>query len=428
LYAQFSMTFTPVSGAELEARHSAAMAEARKMFANRRILVVDDDAAIRAATRHKLMELCCAVREAADGVDAMRELQESVFDAVLVDLNMPRMSGYELAENLRSGRVPANREVCLVAYTSEPPHIARAKTENAGFDGFVPKRCDQATLVRSLCTAMESRTRSRGPAKDWLAGRRFLIADDNAYNRAALGGYLRHAGGEVVEAGNGEAVLRELAAGARFDAALLDLHMPGMGGVDTARALRAAETGDHHVPLLAITAHADAAMMAEGREAGIADFIIKPVDSALLYEKLGSLLGVPLPHRTVAAAPVVPMPAEKDGLLDVARLEGYERIGMLDELVDEFAPEIEALVTRLRAAVARQDMEGALETLHSLVGMSGEAGTQTLYRYCRGIYVPMLEKQAWPATPGWDEGVRTLAGESTEALRAWAAARARSRA
>jgi CheY-like chemotaxis protein len=233
----------------------------------------------------------------------------------------------------------------------------------------------------------------------------------------------------VVEAGNGEAVLRELASGVPFDAALLDLHMPGMGGVDTARALRAVETGGHHVPLLAVTAHADAAMMAEGREAGFADFMIKPVDSALLYEKLAALLGVPLPNRLAPVLPVpIPVPVEKDGLLDVSRLEGYERIGMLDELVDEFAPEIDALVARLQAAVARQDLQGTLEALHSLVGMSGEAGTQTLYRYCRSIYVPMLEKNAWTGAPGWEEGVRTLAAESTEALRAWAAARARSRA
>nr|WP_255429253.1 response regulator [Ramlibacter albus] len=422
-HTEFTLAFPVVAGEELRAKQAEATAQARRVFADRRVLVVEDDAAIRAATRLKLLELCCVVREAADGVEAMQALQSGTYDLVLADLNMPRMDGYELADALRSGRAPANRGTCLVAYTSEPPHLARVKTQSAGFDGFVSKPSDQATLVRVLCDAMAAREASRGRGKGWLSGRRFLLADDNAYNRAAVGGYLRHAGAQVVEVGSGDAALRELAGVDLFDVVLLDIHMPVLGGIETARAIRGADIAQSSVPLLAITAHADPALVAAGREAGFGDFILKPVEAPLLHEKLAMLMGVEPPQRAAPAAP----PAPAGALLDENRLMGYVRIGMLDELVEEFLPEIDRLVDRLQDAVDSGDLQEAIDGLHSLVGMSGEAGAQALYRHARQTYIPMLEQHVWPASAEWLPRIRELAGQTGTALREWAA-EARSRA
>ena len=420
LFTEFVMTFPAVSDQEVEAQYLTAMAEARRVFANRRVLLADDDAPLRAATRHKLLALNCLVREACDGAEALRQLQESAFDLVVLDLNMPAIDGYELANMLRSGAVPLNRDVCLVAHSSEPPAVARVKAESSGFNGFVPKPSDTLAFVRTLCAAAEAQARSHGRTKGWLTGRRFLLADDNAYNRTAVGGYLKHAGADVIEVPNGHAVLRELESVELFDAVLLDIHMPGLGGIETARAVRAAETAQSSVPLLAITAHADAELQAQGRLAGIGDFITKPVDAALLYEKLAMLIDVQPPGLRPTAEPAEPPPAGM--LLDENRLRGYQRIGMLEELTEEFVPEIESLVGRLETAVQAASLDETLEVLHSLVGMSGEAGAQALYRFARETYVPMLERQAWPASPAWLPRLHELAAQTNKALRDWTAA------
>ena len=97
-------------------------------------------------------------------------------------------------------------------------------------------------------------------------------------------------------------MLQELARSRACDAVLLDLHMPGMSGVETARAIRRLDTSRGRVPILAITAHASAAMSEEALAAGIGAILLKPVELEGLYEALAALMGVPAPDRPEAAA------------------------------------------------------------------------------------------------------------------------------
>ncbi|MGE4244092.1 response regulator [Ramlibacter sp.] len=411
---EFIIGFPAVDAREVEARRLQTMVEARRAFADRRVLLVDDDAALRSATRQKLLALCCTVREAADGVEAVEALRESAFDLVILDLNMPRMDGYEVAETVRSGALGNNRDVCLVAHSSEPAHLARVKTANTGFDGFAPKPCDAETLVQVMRTAMDARAQARARGRGWLEGRRFLLADDNAYNRAAVGAYLRHAGAEVVEVGSGQAALDAARDGAAFDALLLDIHMPVLDGVETARGIRQGASASRAAPILAITAHAGAELVERAKAAGIDDFVTKPVEPAVLFDRLAVLFGIGTP-----AMPLARPASASAALLDVSRLEGYHRIGMLEELIDEYVPGIEALIERLHAAVRANDRQATVDALHSLVGMSGEAGALALYRYSREIYIPMLEREAWPADPDWIGRIDALTERTNNELRAW---------
>ena len=88
-----------------------------------------------------------------------------------------------------------------------------------------------------------------------------------------------------------------------------------------------------------------------------------------------------------------------DGLLNLQRLESYRRLGMLDELLNDYVPEMQRLIDTLREAVETTDVQGSIDALHSLLGMSGEAGAQALYQQVRKLYVPLLEEGDWPAAP-----------------------------
>ena len=112
-------------------------------------------------------------------------------------------------------------------------------------------------------------------------------------------------------------------------------------------------------------------------------------------------------------------------LLDLQRLEGLRHIGMLEELVNDYPPEIARLVARLERDVAGNDMPRSLETLHSLLGMSGEAGTAALYQMVRRVYVPMVENRHWPVDAGWLAQLKSLSVATGEALRAHSAAQTR---
>ena len=196
---------------------------------------------------------------------------------------MPLLDGYALAEKIRQGQAPANRNVRIVAHTSEPAHLAVVKTQKAGMDGFVGKPCAQLPLVEALQQALTHPAATVQPDATLLAGRRILVADDSPFNRLAVAAYLQHAGATVVEAPHGPAVLAQLPTCGAWDAILMDINMPGMNGLETTQAIRSSGMAWHDVPIIALTAHSDEATVRAAQAAGMNDFITKPVDSVTLY-------------------------------------------------------------------------------------------------------------------------------------------------
>ncbi|HWP12976.1 MAG TPA: response regulator [Ramlibacter sp.] len=419
-FTEFAMYFPPLSEQETQTYRLGVLERARATFAGKRLLIVDDDAAQRLTTRHKLHGLGAVIDEAANGQRALEMLGRQSYDLVLLDLNMPLLDGYAVAEHIRRGGVAANREVTIVAHTSEPAHLASVKTQKAGMDGFVGKPCAQLPLLQALQQAM-AHPAARLQSSAALDGRRVLLADDNPVNRKAVVAYLRRAGASVVEAGHGQEVLDQLKACDRWDAVLMDINMPGMGGLQTTRAIRSSGMAWRDVPIVALTAHSDDETVRQARAAGMNDFITKPVEAPILLATLGALVVADAARPTAPAPAMARAPAaDHEGeLLSLARLEGFRRAGILQELLGDYLPEITRLVARLESSFAAQDLGESIDTLHSLLGISGEAGAQALHRLVRRFYVPMVETRAWPPDPEWLAHINAAAARAEKALRAY---------
>jgi two-component system, CAI-1 autoinducer sensor kinase/phosphatase CqsS len=419
-YSEFTLSFPPISEQEREAHRSAVLDRARAAFAGKRLLIVDDDAAQRLTTRHKLQVLDAAIDEAASGQRALQLLAERTYDLVLLDLNMPLLDGYAVAERIRHGHAPANRDVLIVAHTSEPVHVASVKTQKAGMDGFIAKPCAQLPLLEALQQALAHPAARPQPDASLLAGRRILLADDNRCNRIAVAAYLQHAGAAVVHAGHGADVLAQLPASDRWDAIVMDINMPGMGGMETTKAIRSDMTW-RNIPIIAVTAHSDEQTLRMAQSAGMNDLLTKPVDAAVLYAKLVQLIGGNSSIPDAAAPEKANTAAEDHGgeLLNLARLEGFRRIGMLQELLNDYLPEIDRLIAKLERSVATENLDESIDTLHSLLGMSGEAGAQALHRLVRRFYVPMVEARVWPTDNEWLARIKAAAAQAETALQAY---------
>ena len=113
-----------------------------------------------------------------------------------------------------------------------------------------------------------------------------MLVEDDAIVAQAISGLLQAQGHVVTHVGHGLGALTEAATG-RFDAALLDLDLPGMDGVALARALRASGFA---APLLAVTARSDADAEAQSRLAGFDGFLRKPVTGEMLAQALAALM------------------------------------------------------------------------------------------------------------------------------------------
>jgi signal transduction histidine kinase/CheY-like chemotaxis protein len=139
------------------------------------------------------------------------------------------------------------------------------------------------------------------PPSATLAGRRVLVVDDNSTNRAILRAQLTRAGADVTPAGGGAEALALVAASAPFDAAIIDLHMPDMDGLETARRVRAAIGGA--APRLLLLSSAGVSPC-EAQDAGFDQWLLKPVREAKLRRVLSELLGAA--PATAALSPAAP--------------------------------------------------------------------------------------------------------------------------
>jgi HPt (histidine-containing phosphotransfer) domain-containing protein len=97
---------------------------------------------------------------------------------------------------------------------------------------------------------------------------------------------------------------------------------------------------------------------------------------------------------------------------------------LLDELLADYLPEIARLVDVLAQSLQAGEPERARDALHSLLGMSGEAGALALYQRVRRIYVPVLEQRQWPEGHAWVAELRLLASRTEQALRDYGARQA----
>ena len=339
-------------------------------------------------------------------------VQRHPYDLMVLDLFMPQMDGYSVARTIRARESAAEaRGLTIVAHSSEPAYVASIKARKAGMNGFVSKPASQLALVQRLVDAL-----SEVPVQSQLAGQTVLVADDNAWSRRAVCAYLRQAGVIVVEAEHGAAAVQQMRAGGPWLAVLMDLHMPGMDGLQAAQHIRQTSGPGREIPIIAVTARSDQAAAKAAAEAGMDDFITKPIDAEELCAKLRRLAartGVP-PSGVIVAPP--PPPASTQ-LLDRSRLENYRRLGLLGELVEEGLPELERLVDVLLAQGRRHDADGARETLHSLLGMAGEMGASALYQQVRQVYVPLAEDGRWLLDEGWLLQFAELTVHTGQALR-----------
>jgi chemosensory pili system protein ChpA (sensor histidine kinase/response regulator) len=113
-----------------------------------RVLLVDDSISVRKFVGHMLERAGFRVFTATDGVEALQQLAETPVDAVVTDLEMPRLNGYELVEDLR--RRPATRHIPVVVLTTRAGEKHWALARRLGVEHYMSKPVDEQSFVRLL--------------------------------------------------------------------------------------------------------------------------------------------------------------------------------------------------------------------------------------------------------------------------------------
>jgi len=270
-----------------------------------RTLIVDDHPAALAILKKTATALKLNVTTASSTDEALTLLFEAdktpehYFELLLIDYDMPRINGLEACKVVRQ-RQSLRHQPKLVLISSLTSDEAQTLPHADTIDAFIrtpitPSRIFDAVAV-TFGEALFEQDHALEPLSEQeqnkcLQGARVLLAEDNLINQKVAIGILKKKGVEVVVANNGLEALMHLNGNpaGHFGVILMDMEMPELDGYQATREIR---KGHHevHIPIIALTAHALQGDRERCIEAGMDDYITKPVDPALLYATLAQYL------------------------------------------------------------------------------------------------------------------------------------------
>jgi len=266
----------------------------------RNVLVVEDDERQRESIRQLLQNDDVKITAVRTATDALARLRETTFDCMVMDFNLPDLSGYELLQKMAEADEVAFPPVIVYTGRSltadEEQRLRRFSKSIIVKDARSPERLlDEVTLflhqVESKLPAERQRmlqvARDRDAA---LEGRRILVVEDDVRNIFALSSLLEPKGAQIDIARNGREALETLTRNSNIDLVLMDIMMPEMDGLTAMREIRKRPQWKK-LPIIALTAKAMRDDQEKCLAAGANDYIAKPLD----VEKLMSLVRVWMP-------------------------------------------------------------------------------------------------------------------------------------
>jgi DNA-binding response OmpR family regulator len=251
------------------------------------VLVIDDSVTFREALRDELVRAGYDVLTAVSGEDGLRLAADHRPNAIIVDSELPAMDGATVIRHVRLDAALRGMP-CLLLTASEDRGV-ELRALDAGADAFVRKDEDLDVILARLAAALRSTAPSAAAdALSSLGPRKVLAVDDSATYLDELSAMLQGEGYDVVLAHSGEEAL-ELLAVESVDCILLDLVMPGLGGQETCRRIKAAPVV-RDIPLVMLTGCDDRTALLEGLAAGADDFIPKSGELTVLKARIRAQL------------------------------------------------------------------------------------------------------------------------------------------
>jgi two-component system, sensor histidine kinase and response regulator len=371
-------------------------------LAGRRALVVDDNRANCTILEKQLSSWGIRTTAVEGGPEALEELRSGgdPYDLAVLDMQMPNMDGMELARRIKAD--PALSPIRLVLLTSMGRRGEGEEASQSGIEAYLTKPVRQSDLYDALVTVMSGTTLGekrlvtiRGLRRQKSGTHRVLVAEDNPVNQKVAARMLENLGYRVdVVADGGEAL--EAVAGTRYGAVLMDVQMPGMDGYRATRRIRDQEEKagrrnmmmglrKHRTPIIAMTANAIQGDREKAIEAGMDDYVSKPMSR----KELGNVLG-----KWISGTPAYRVPGAEDGeshaddpldrqvISGLRGLQGEDETDIVAELAGMFLDDARPRLSALEEAVLGDDTPAVERLAHTLKGSSANMGARGMSILC----------------------------------------------
>ncbi|MDH3661883.1 MAG: response regulator [Alphaproteobacteria bacterium] len=260
------------------------------------ILVVDPNEVTRMMLDQQALSWGAVTHLVESGEAALAALHRaaeagSPIDVVLIDSTLPDMSGENLGQAIRS--IDELAEVSLVMMASSGLRGDAARVAEIGFAAYLPKPLTPTDLLNCLLKLRDAAPAMPGElitvhslSESQPGSLDILIADDNPVNAKIASTMLEKAGHRIDSVADGAAAI-EAIVHKKYDLVLMDVQMPVMDGLEATRRIRAmTQIGAAHLPIVAVTANAMTGDDRQCLDAGMDDYVTKPIDRARLLSKI----------------------------------------------------------------------------------------------------------------------------------------------
>lgn len=353
-----------------------------------RALVVGGDPTGRELLLEQLVSWETRADHADDGALALAALRKaategSPYDLVILDTDQPDAGVLGLARRIKEEPASDTRVVLLSSLTEE--ELGEPSVE-IGVDALLTKPVSGHRLLEALKAVASSSPGSAGPeeAAEVLptTPAHLLVVEDDPVNQLVAGRMLESVGYTFDVARDGNEALEALPKTA-YAAVLMDVQMPGMDGHEATAEIRRRERearDGRHIPILAMTANAMQGDRERALQAGMDDYISKPVKVDELRNALARWTSPKNRPPTGDRAPAAEEPLDAAALDGLRGLQVEGEPDILDELVGAFLGDASAKLDELRAAVSRGDASAAEWAARDLRSSCNDVGARRAAR------------------------------------------------
>lgn len=384
-----------------------------------RAIIIDDNKVAQDIAFEYMRRQGMAISIASSGREALGIMKDAVargepIEIAILDYIMPEMNGIELAQLIKADE--ELKSTSLLMISSSPHRGDGEKSKTIGFSGYLTKPISGHDIVKavSLVIAMrlgkaEKRLITRYTLRDHtqdgaadkrnqsaqFAGKQILLAEDNPTNLLVASAMLEKLGCIVTPAGNGQEAL-ELFRKIRFEVILMDCNMPEMDGFEATRAIRSIEKEMllERTPIIAFTAHAMKGDDQACYEAGMDDYITKPVKRQEIItilskwmadtsrEQGGGYSGQDTSKSENADGPWPP----KDGM-DLSILAETKELleAKFEIMLEKFMKEATDLVFMIVSGSNKNDLRAVSDGAHALKSSSAMIGAIKLSKFAERL-------------------------------------------
>jgi signal transduction histidine kinase/CheY-like chemotaxis protein len=355
------------------------------MLEGLRVLIIDDNATNRFVLRemvHRWGMRPTTADSGERGLEAIREatIQHDPFDVLLLDCHMPHLDGFMVAERIR-GNVELRYTTILMLTSAERSSDVR-RCRELGLAAYMIKPVTHKALRSTIERVLSGTTTRPSPIREVVdrvvdAPLKILLAEDNVVNQRVAVSLLTRLGHQVTLAQDGQAAVDAYCSGT-FDLVLMDVQMPILSGYDATRAIRQIEAATGaRTPIVAMTARAMQGDRQRCLDAGMDDYISKPIQGKLLVEVINRTVASPADPLDACSPPAI------DEAAALALADGDP--ALLREVKDLCVAETPSLLDEIDRALSAAQPAALSAAAHALRGMYLVFGPNEVVTVAEGI-------------------------------------------